>query len=222
MKKSKRVWVYCFLILQSCLLFACDLDSGTRHPSQTYKHPDFITQYTQEEHIQRISERTQTRFSNEIESGEIVNYTVEIVYAFYDNDPEYFLVNLEYAEEFEKYSYGGELEYKTKYKHFLGFIEDDIYYTGINGYGGKNGDAMFIDGRNPYEVAGYANAKKYYGNFVFAVQLDNDFLQVFNMEISEKVEFFSKEEQWTQRIIPEMEYETLMKENWKYNPIRIY
>ena len=113
MKKRKSVLFYCFLILQLCLLVACDLDIGTRYPGQTYKHPDFVTAYTQEEHIQRISERTQTRFSKEIESGEIVNYTVEIVYAFYDNDPEYFLVNLEYAEEIQRFYPTGNLKYQT-------------------------------------------------------------------------------------------------------------
>ena len=66
-----------------------------------YTHPKFKTKYTEEEHVQRITARTEEIFAEEIESGEILNYEVEIVYAFYDNDPEYFLVELEYAEEWE-------------------------------------------------------------------------------------------------------------------------
>ena len=183
-KKKVELLIMCILASLCFLLVGCWTYAGSN-----YKHPDFVTQYTQEEHIQRISERTQTRFSKEIESGEIVNYTVEIVYAFYDNDPEYFLVNLEYAEEFEKYSYGGELEYKTKYKHFLGFIENDEYYTGLYCYGGENGDAMFIGGRNPYEVTGYGDAKKYYGANRFAVETENGLLKIFKINSSGRVEF---------------------------------
>lgn len=217
MKKRKSVLFYCFLILQLCLLVACDLDSGTRHPSQTYKHPDFVTAYTEEEHIQRITERTQIRFSEKIESGAIVNYTVEIVYAFYDNDPEYFLVNLEYAEEIQRFYPTGNLKYQTKHQHFLGYIENDEYYTGASSYGGQDGDSMFIDGRSAYELAGYATAKKYYGSDVFAVETKDGLLQIFEIGSTARVEFDTVDEtRWEQRIIPESEYENLMKNNYKF------
>ena len=86
---------YIFPFLLVVLLGACSCVPGY------YRHPRFKTKYTIEEHIQRISERTEEKFSWQIAEGIIADYTVDIIYAFYDDDPEYFLVELEYAEEFQ-------------------------------------------------------------------------------------------------------------------------
>ena len=128
--------------LISLVIFSSDVSK-----EGDYVHPDFVTEYTIEEHIERIKQRTKERFANEISSGEIVNFTVDIVHAFYDDDPEYFLVELEYKDEWigkyaneykwsniagllpekpEEYVY-----YSTKYKHFLGKITNDWYHSGI-------------------------------------------------------------------------------------------
>lgn len=184
-------------------------------PWERYKHPDFVTSYTEAEHIERIKERTETRFSKEIERGEIANYTVEIVYAFYDNDPEYFLVNLEYENDFPaEYATEGT---RTKYKHFLGYIENDEYYAGVYNYSGEKGDSMFTEGRNAYEVAGYGEAKKYYGNRIFAVETEGELLKIFKGSTG-RVEFAGGGQgEWEQYIIPETEYEDLMKNNYKFS-----
>ena len=205
----------CLRLLFNCV--DCLPISCSHEPWSHYKHPDFITAYTEEEHIQRITERTQIRFSEKIESGAIVNYTVEIVYAFYDNDPEYFLVNLEYKYPWRSLDVSGNLIYETKYQHFLGYIENDEYYTGLTGYTGEYGDSMFIDGRNAYEVAGCGGAKKYYGSDVFAVETKDGLLQIFDIDNHSDVEFDAFETQWEQRIIPASEYEDLMKNNYKFS-----
>lgn len=239
MKRKKGIAIFLVLILCSFFFTGClrqpfhcnNLDclrllfncadclpiSCYYNPWKYYKHPDFVTEYTEEEHIQRISERTQIRFSEKIESGAIVNYTVEIVYAFYDDDPEYFLVNLEYKYPWRSLDVSGNLIYETKYQHFLGYIENDEYYAGLTGYTGEYGDSMFIDGRNAYEVIGYGTAKKYYGSDVFAVVTKDGLLQIFDMDNRSSVEFDAFETQWTQRIIPETEYEDLMKNNYKFS-----
>ena len=133
-------------------------------------HPIFKTEYTEEEHIARLSARTEERFASEIESGEIVDFEIEIVYAFYDNDPEYFLVTLEYAEEF----FIAE-EKATKYKYTIGIIVQDEYrYCSLEGY--ING---FKDGPSPYHYLGYENAKKYYGGAKHAVATEEGVLLIY-------------------------------------------
>ena len=219
-KDIKRVIaVIVCLVIFWLTVFGLVLQRGCYYtPWERYKHPDFVTSYTEAEHIERIKERTETRFSKEIESGEIANYTVEIVYAFYDNDPEYFLVNLEYKYPWHKLDWVGNPFEQTKYKHFLGYIENDEYYTGINGYSGEKGDSMFTEGRNAYEVAGYGEAKKYYGNDVFAVEKEGALLKIFKMNSTGQVEFEEGYEgEWEQYIIPETEYEDLMKNNYKFS-----
>ncbi|MBO5240156.1 MAG: hypothetical protein J6B56_01895 [Clostridia bacterium] len=190
-----------------------------------FTHPEFRTEYTIEEHIERIEKRTQEKFFEEILTGEISNIEVEILYAFYDNDPEYFMVQLEYVDEFEgdytiKDESGKSVEknYTTKYNHFIGFIEDDTYYVRVklySGYAEKSEQiALFIDGRNPYELSGYSNAKKYCSNYVCAVQTTDGLLQIFNATNLNReecgVEFSGNARRFQQRIIDEDEQKRLM------------
>lgn len=140
-----------------------------------YEHPDFETEYTLEEHMSRIATRTEEKFAEEIVNGEIVNYEVEIVYAFYDHDPEYFLVELEYAKEFE-WNYpkadGGFATCLTKYKHLIGYIIEDRYCVGLQDY--DEGDG-FIGGRSSYELCGFSNSKKYYERLTHGVETPEGF-----------------------------------------------
>ena len=141
-------------------------------------HPIFKTEYTEEEHIARLSARTEERFATEIESGEIVDFEIEIVYAFYDNDPEYFLVTLEYAEEF----FIAE-EKTTKYKYTMGIIVEDEYrYASLSGY--MHG---FKDGPSPYHYLGYGNAKKYYGWSRHAVATEEGVLLIYTSYEDSKI-----------------------------------
>ena len=123
MKRRGRV------CLTLCLFGSILLNSCGLIPGADNKHPDFQTEYTIEEHIDRIRARTEENFSKEIQVGKIVNIEIEILYAFYDSDPEYFMVELEYAKEFAgEYTYRDDywmetpVSYTTKYKHFIGFI----------------------------------------------------------------------------------------------------
>ena len=82
------------LSITVCLnLFACN---SQKNQSQT-----FTTKYTEQQHIQKLTQITQSRLSNRFESGELVGCSVQIVYSFYTSDPEYAIIELEYAEPFE-------------------------------------------------------------------------------------------------------------------------
>ena len=51
---------------------------------------EFETAYTEEEHIQRIRQRTEERFADDIEKHKIKEIHVEIIYSYYTEDPEWF------------------------------------------------------------------------------------------------------------------------------------
>lgn len=187
-----------------------------------YVHPRFSTDYTVEEHIQRISQRTEEKYSVGKAGSEYVAYRVGIIHAFYDDDPEYFFVELERKEEknfyYEWYdleSGGGKqiVKQTTKFKHFIGFIQDDRYYSGLPCYNGQ-GEEFWVNGREPYAFCGYDTEKKYYGRSVCAVQIGAYIRQIYTTSPSGPVE--GLDELFVQRTIPESEYEKLMKSNLKY------
>ena len=192
----------CFLGCGNCIM----VDDGGYG---NYVHPKFETNYTVEEHIERIKAETEEVFSNEIENGVLVNYTVDIVHAFYDDDPEYFLVELEYAYEWRGKTDNGEpygLKYTTKYRNLIGYISNDSYRVGgpIPG--------IFKDGRSAYTLSGYKTAKKYYGALVFGVEKDGEILQIYE---GQGIAEFGNPKYLTQKIVPKSSYKKLMKNNNK-------
>ena len=162
------------------------------------------------------------RLGREIESGEIVSYKVEILHAFYDDDPEYFMVELEYAEEFEaEYENviptgsGNTKEiitYKTKWKYMIGVIRGAYFGVGLLRY------EDFANGRNPYDYLGYSNDKKYYGGGVHAINENGKKLVIYRGgSYSPPIHIVSnlKEEEWRleQYYISEKEEKQRMKDN---------
>ncbi len=169
-----------------------------------HKRTDFIdhsisayeSAYTEQEHLERIGARTEEVFAEEIEKGEIVDYKVETVYTFVENKPQYFLVEIEYATEwngkYENRRYSeqtkGEEEkyiaYTTKYKHLIGFIEKDIYRVGLMGYDLTDGETSvkdcFLDGRSGYTLYNQPYEKKYYGCGLQGVLVNGEVVTVAN------------------------------------------
>ena len=139
---------------------------------------DFSTQYTEEQHVERITARTEEIFAEEIANGELIDYSVEIVYSIYQALPTFFLVELEYAKQWKKryenpntgvneeyFSY-----YQTRNKHFLGLIAWDEYYSTLSGYtyndhvtDDTDVKKAFMDGKSAYALSDYPNNKKYCG-----------------------------------------------------------
>ena len=162
-------------------LSGCDINDGPN--MESFLLPEWETQYTVEEHEQRIRQKTQEIFEEQIANGEIVNYQVEILYAFYDNAPEFFLVQLEYSYERPvkgKDENGNDTWHDTKYSHLIGCTVSDKYYL-LNAYYavGYDAETWFMPGRNMYEVCGYQNEKKYFGTYdVQAVEVDGRMIEL--------------------------------------------
>lgn len=182
--KKVLTWILaCCLFILSFSACACrtNIDGG-------YTHPVFKTKYTVEEHIERITARAQARFAEDIESGLVVDIFVDIVYAFYDDDPEYFLVEVEWKEEkeyeFSFYEKEKNYTFVTKYIHLVGFIRNDVYVYGLMkcpyGRRGEKNIDTYMPGKSPYTICGYRDGKKYYGSGSFAVQTDEGLLRIYN------------------------------------------
>ena len=165
-------------------------------PDNPYIPPKFSTKYTVEEHIQRLKERTEDVFEGEIWNGEVVGYKVDIVYSLAFDLPEFFVVEIEYAVENnyilndfwlgvgnrypEEYRY-----YQTKYKHLMGYIEDDEYYSDYVHevlFNPRNLKDELLPGRTPYSYKNYWDKKKYYGEMCFAVEVDGEKRLLFDPE----------------------------------------
>lgn len=237
--KGKKRLVFCLSL--SLLLSGCAEKIGD------YKQPVFQTKYTEEEHIQRISQRTEAIFEEEIESGKLLKYNVEIVYAFYDEDPEYFLVELEYVDECIKVTYENPnysldtgkqepqyIEQTTRYQHFIGFIENDNYKTGLLHYdsGSSNTKQCFMAGRSAYalymEGKGEQYGKKYYGGRVQGIERSGEIIVVAGMDCYENgIEWHQHTPNSTYTkcnigdVVPENLYENYMHSNYKLF-IRLY
>ena len=68
----------------------------------------------------------------------------------------------------------------------------------------------FIEGRNPYLLAGYENHKKYYGSDVHAVEENGQIIQIFEMGWGDEgVEFNSSPELWEKKVIDPSRFEAL-------------
>ena len=150
MRKILASFLCCLFVLTSvsCKIFGYEITWDDPQPQQY----EFVTEYTVEEHIQRITERTMEKYAGYLDSGIIVDFTVDIMYAFYDNDPEYFIVEFERDKPYPNL----QPEEGAKYEHIVGYIQDDKYYI-----------IEYIVGRSIYTLLGYSEAKKYFshGNF---------------------------------------------------------
>ena len=183
-----------FLTLLSFALIGCGNNEQPNLPVDSEQEKEditnelafvFETDYTENEHIQRIKEKTQERLASDFQAEKIKNYSVEILYSFYTDDPEWFLIEIEYKEAFD-----GEIDsmssnapcgesYTTRFKHIVGRIYCDKYYV----VAWNNMD--FVDGQSPYTVLGYNGYKKYYTLGQFAVEKDGKVLSVFRDYSSE-------------------------------------
>lgn len=210
-----------FLTIVCCLcMVACDTCSACEKKGG-YTHPEYQSKYTEEEHIERISARTREKYAEEIEEGIIIDFKVEILYAFYDNDPEYFLIEYRFADTILEYKgEGSEVKLTKKhYGHTIGMIKNDAYCVGSfhccidenDGIGSQTGydDEIFV-GQNCYTRCGFENAKKYYGGDVFAVEIDGQMVQIY------KHDYWHKDEEkcWERRVISESEQKNLMKSSY--------
>lgn len=193
MKRLKRR-ISIILCLCCCLififpLFACNEQNGNSNNAQDNNEEqrvaeildeldfEFETAYTEEEHIQRIRQRTEERFADDIEKDKIKEIHVEIIYSYYTEDPEWFLVEVEYKEPFENKIFDRNRRfspnrwyligtpYQTTFKHIIGRIVDDKYLEDENNSGVFIG---FMDGPSVWRARGFMENKKFYNISVVA------------------------------------------------------
>lgn len=129
----------------------------------------FVTAYTTEEHLERLKKRTEEKYYNYSSTNYVVDYNVEIVYSLYTEEPEYFLVECEWAYE---YDVKHEMEiYHTKYTHLIGHIVNDKYvvHTPYSEWG-----------RSAYYLSGNGEQKKFYAAYCQAVEKNGEIIQIYN------------------------------------------
>ncbi|MBQ8229939.1 MAG: hypothetical protein IJZ32_04525 [Clostridia bacterium] len=199
------------LALVGCWIF--------REMMKGYEHPKFKTKYTIEEHIKRLTTRTEEKYAKELENGELLDFRVEILYAFYDNDPEYFLIEYRFADTIDKiYGEDGIKEVRIEnHGHLIGMIENDKYKVRFlccrdedewGDYHTRGYDEEILVGQSCYTKCGFENTKKYYGGHTCAVELDGQIVQIYNND------GYPDEARWERRVISESEQKRLMKQSY--------
>ena len=144
-----------------------------------YVRPDYDYTYSEEYHRQKISERTQEIFEEELSSGKIVNFEVETLYSFYDDDPEYFLITFEYWKEFKVIIKGTGVSYETKYQHIIGYhFGDGEHYYCVD----YTVSDFIKDMLSPWHYLGYEEAKKYYGNYHYGILQGGELLVIYESD----------------------------------------
>lgn len=141
------IWMICAVLL---VFFAAGCSE--ENVDGEYKHSPFVTEYSAEEHLEKIRAITEERLKAPIAYGLCEILSVDTVYAF-DDKPEYFLVEIAIA----KNGFIDEPYSALEIKHIIGYIENDCYSTGLYDYAG------FRNGPSVYRKNGVSDARKYYG-----------------------------------------------------------
>ena len=171
------------LFFYSCNCYA--IEYLLSYPNNPYIPPKFKTKYTIEEHTQKITEITADIFVADMYNDIVKDFSVDIVYSIGRNNPEYFVIEVEYNKYFP-YSLNDEYSHTTSYKHIMGFIEEDTYYVLHSFYkpGYDFAKDCFVLGQSPYSLSEYSKSKKYFDYYneiysgVYGVQLNDDILQI--------------------------------------------
>ena len=188
MKRMKKIIAFLILIcslfsFSGCIL-ATELFFATiwskedpyqkSDPSDYPEYPDYQSAYTEEEHIARLTEITNSGAWKYLDdqllygvNDSINSFEVELVYAFCDNDPEFFLIDLTASKIDVSLTIMGKGE-ETNEGFIFGYIFKDEYYV-----------LSLRRGKNPWEYAGFENEKKYFGSYYYAIESDGVMTVVF-------------------------------------------
>ncbi len=157
--------------------------------------PEFVTEYSEEEHLERVKEIALKKLPKEY----LVDVKTEILYAYYRGTPEYILITAEFAKKFSgTFTYhekGVDYEYLYTTKYLYTVIRvyqdshDDEYektssirtcdYPWMPQFIPEDENAFMI-GPNPYLVCGYGEEyKKYYINDRFAIERNGKVMEFY-------------------------------------------
>ena len=155
--------IVCVIFCPSCM-YQEPYDEGGHAEGESYV--EYQTQYTEEEHIAKISALTKEKFAKSFESGEIVDFEVEILYDFYEN-PRFFMIDIFRSDIHVK-------PYDQKY--IIGTIRNDEYKSmeHVTQYFG------WRYGKNPYDYFGLGEERKYYAPGMCAVKTDAGMMRFYS------------------------------------------
>jgi hypothetical protein len=157
----------------------------------------FETDLTEEQLIAIVTRRTEERYAEEIAGG--ATFTVELVYNFKKNKPEYFLVEIESPVDSLGADSDGSGVSLAVSRRILGMNtgRDDLYFA-------HNSGSVFWPDKSFYKEKGYENLKKYYGTYTSAVKKGR---KMINLQ--------------TDKVIPWYRYEYLSRNGYAF-PIHPY
>ena len=160
MKKFK---ILICTVLSLLCLFLCSCNK--------YVHPEYSSAYTTDYHLNKIEERVNRELVTRISKEEVTDITVDVVYSFSSNSPEFFvidIVGINYKQDSRGATYG---RYSVLNRAFiLGYILNDKYYL--------IGQGVFNGQRSPYDAFDYNDSKKYFGKDCFAVEIDGKIYKI--------------------------------------------
>ena len=228
MRKLFKYFNHVLIVVLFCLMSFSSCNNSSPRLGSNYEHPTFKTKYTEEEHIERIRERVEEHYALRIERGDIRRIDVYILHAYYDHDPEYFLI------EFDGYGVGGFYDgWNSHYNeylekgHLIGIIINDEYNIGLWPYPNKlinsngtiesnpsDGALELIPraGESPYKRLGLLDKKKYYGGSVYGFLNEEGKIQSVEKSYGNAFETYV-------RILSKKEQKDLMKASY-YQPKR--
>ena len=174
------------VIIFSCFFTSCKPEKERPTPPTGIPYtPPFSTKYTEEEHIKNIEDKTRHIYKQEFAEGKIVDMSVDIVYSIDLGNPEYFVIEIRFLDEFsaDNTIYHLDDKYVTTCldKHLIGYIENDKYYMQPF-YACSDPKQAFAVGKSPYSLFCEPNDKKYFGiiqgESVYAVKRGDDLIRI--------------------------------------------
>lgn len=228
-RKAKKIILFTVLVMIALLVSAffiflypltkMDAVSPYKDPNDYPEYPDYQSEYTQEEHIARLTAITESGAWKDVDNefslatnsnGDILSVEVEIVYSLYDKDPEFFLIELIF-EAYAKYHIvtGQPYPPATNEAFLFGYIQNDEYYI-----------ILLHTGKDPWEYAGYADEKKYFGSYRFAVELNGEMKMIF--EITTNQHFLWGSGNIVSRVLSEKTRKDYMEYDYLYHDYRKY
>ena len=214
------------LVSLSCFSGCLDVLGAIFHqcPTNSYHdpndypfYPDYQSEYTQEEHIARLTAITESGAWKDVDeqfslatnlNGNIASFEVEIVYSLYDKDPEFFLIELTFENYAQNHIVTGQIDPdKTNQAFLFGYIQNDEYYI-----------IILHTGQNPWEHAGCSDEKKYFGSYYYAVEIDGEMTVVFEQGQG----YFWGCGEIVSRVLNEKERKDYMEYNYLYDDYRKY
>ncbi|MBO5214817.1 MAG: hypothetical protein J6B79_01355 [Clostridia bacterium] len=184
MKKMRRIISFVLALMSALCCFACQPDEDPQ---------PFVSQFTIEEHIERIRNITEYALRYEIEKGHVKDIYIDALYQFDGSTPRQFLVEFEFcgdeckevAHQFalihsNKFTcaylgYDTKRTHESLFRHYIVDTNRDTYLIeNIAGVCGSNG----FFGKSIYTELGYKESKKYYAGGRFGVLTEEGILQV--------------------------------------------